>query len=98
MRCPLRQMVVIAAGCVWLALAAPTGGAQAPPAAQPAAQAVTTVRALPGAVPLIRDEPDTTSLPRHFRTMADPFPPGAQLPLPSRAGLDELRASGSAQF
>src|SRR5262245_45655877 len=30
--------------------------------------------------------------------MIDPFPADAPRPLPSRAGLDELRASGSAQF
>jgi hypothetical protein len=62
------------------------------------APAQTPVAVPPGAVPLIRDEVDIPGLPRHFRMTTDPFPADAEAPLPSRAGLDTLRASGSAQF
>jgi predicted protein tyrosine phosphatase len=94
MRRMLRYRALAAAVCLGLAAAATPGRAQTPPPTPDAA----TVHVLPGDVPLIRDEPDTTSVPRHFRMMSDPFPGDAHGPLPSRAGLDALRASGSAQF
>ena len=73
--------------------------AQEPDATAPAAgQPQAPVAVPPGAVPLIQDEPDMPGLPLHFRTMADPFPRDAVQPLPSRLGMDGLRASGSAQF
>jgi hypothetical protein len=89
---PTRRRFVLGAGAVGVGLLA--GGGRLP--GQAAAQGPVAVP--PGAVPLIRDEADTPGLPRHFRTTSDPFPAEAAGPLPSRAGLDTLRASGSAQF
>jgi hypothetical protein len=81
--------------------AAPARGdtAQGPDATAPVAvQTPAAVTVPPGAVPLIQDVPDDPGLPHHFRMMTDAFPADALGPLPSRAGMDRLRASGSAQF
>jgi hypothetical protein len=93
-RRPTRRRFVLGAGTVGLGLVAGCGRLPG----QVAAGAQGPVPVPPGAVPLIRDEADTPGLPRHFRTTTDPFPADAPAPLPSRAGLDNLRASGSAQF
>lgn len=73
---------------------------QGPTAAVPTpVEATEPALAVPaGGARLIQDQPDRPGLPPHFRTMIDPFPADAEGPLPSRAGLDRLRASGSAQF
>jgi hypothetical protein len=46
---------------------------------------------------LILNAANSDSLPRHFRTCQDPFEEG-DTKMPSREGLDSLRASGSGQF
>ncbi len=51
----------------------------------------------PAKVLLTQDSPDQPGLPLHFRTMDGPFR-DLQGDSPSRLGLEELRASGSAQF
>ena len=94
---PRVALLVVAAAFV-LAAAPAASTPVSPVVGLAAAQEPTPVTVPPGAVPLIRDEVDTPGLPRHFRATTDPFRADAPAPLPSRAGLDALRASGSAQF
>src|SRR5687768_1195729 len=92
-------VALFAAATAFVGAATPAASTStAPVSATAAAQDPMPVTVPPGAVPLIRDEADTPGLPRHFRTTTDPFPADAPTPLPSRAGLDALHASGSAQF
>ena len=97
----MRRLHVLTSVIAYLFVALPAADDSAlavQPTAPLGAQTPAPEPVLPGAVALIQDEADTPGLPRHFRMMSDPFPAGAEAPLPSRAGLDALRASGSAEF
>jgi predicted protein tyrosine phosphatase len=52
---------------------------------------------MPQDLTLILDSPNQAALPLHFRRMDSPFTTGPG-PLPTRLGLDAIRASGGAQF